>query len=221
MYSAASRLWMRRSSGCGLSVRPKAKNHKRAIAQLNLARQLAPRDIFVLRHLGKALIDAGDLDEARKVLDRIDQLDRKAVVQNTECAALAARWHRVSKNLKPAQSVLEAALKANPQSYYLADLLAQVYAEDGRATEAAAAYREVLRIIEKLEEDGTWAKASTATARFFLGEDEQAIALLQAIRAKMPDAGAWASIERGLSEVAGRVDNGLARLAHVLAEARA
>ena len=196
----------------------KARNYKRAIAQLKLARQLAPRDIFVLRTLGQALLNDSDRDGARDVLERITQLDKLAVVHNAECAALAARWHRGGNDLKGAQGVLSAALAANPQSYYLADLLAQVCAEDGRVEEATSAYRQVLQIIEKLGEDSLWVKASMANARFFLGEDQQAIELLSAIKAKSPDAGTWASIERGLNDVAGRMDNGLARLAHVLAQ---
>ena len=199
----------------------KARNHPRAIAQLQLARQLAPRDIFVLRQLGRALLDHGEGDEAHEVLNRIEELDKNATVHNTECAALAARWHRSNKDLARADAVLGAALAANPQSYYLATLLAEVRAEDGREADAGRAYRQVLDITLKLGEDSVWVRASQANARFFLGEDEQALVLLKAIAAKAPDAGSWASIERGLQGVAAQVNNGMARLAALLSQARA
>ena len=197
----------------------KARNYPRAIAQLQLARQLAPRDIFVLRQLGRALLDHKDQDRAREVLDRIDQLDKSAVVHNAECAALKARWCRDGNDIKGAESILAKALAANAQSYYLANLLAEVRADDGRAEEAGQAYRQVIAIIDKLGEDSIWVKASMANARFFLNEDAQAIELLRGIAAKAPDAGTRASIERGLNGVAGRVDNGMARLASILAQA--
>ncbi len=196
----------------------KARNYPRAIKQLELARQLAPRDIYVLRQLGKALLDHGENEKARAVLDRIEALDALATVHNVECAALATRWWRNAKNLKQAEATLAAALQANPESYYLANLRAEVCADDGRAADAAQAYRQVLHICEALGEDSIWVKASMANARFFVGEDATAIELLQAIKSKNPDAGSKASIERGLHEVAARVDNGLARLASMLAQ---
>ena len=198
----------------------KVRNYPRAIAQLQLARQLAPRDIFVLRQLGRALLDHGQRDAAREVLDRIDRLDKNAVVHNAECAALAARWYRAGHDLQRADAVLCAALAANAQSYYLANLLAEVRAEDGRAEDAGKAYRQVLDIIGRLGEDSVWVLASMANARFFLGEDALALELLTAIAARRPDAGTWASIERGLHDVAERVDSGMPRLAHLLAGAR-
>jgi tetratricopeptide (TPR) repeat protein len=199
----------------------KARNHPRAIAQLRLARQLAPRDIFVLRQLGQALLNQDDRDGAREVIERIAALDAKAVVHNAECAALAARWHRGAPNLKEASSLLAAALSANPQSYYLANLLGEVCADDGRRGEAEQAYRQVLAIIQKLGEDNVWARASQANARFFLGEDDAACELLRAILAAGPDAGTRESIERGMNDVAGRVDNGIARLLSIRARAAA
>ena len=194
-----------------------ARNHPRAIAQLQLARQLAPRDIFVLRQLGRALLDHGERDKAREVLDRIDHLDSKAIVHNAECAALAARWHRTGNDLRKAEAVLRAALADNPHSYYLATLLAEACAKDGRLEDAGRAYRQVLEIIERLGEDSVWVRASKANACFFLGEDEQAQALLQSIVADAPDAGTWASIQRGLQGVAASVDLGMVRLAALLA----
>jgi tetratricopeptide (TPR) repeat protein len=198
----------------------KARNHPRAIAQLKLARQLAPRDIFVLRQLGRALLDHGEHEQAREVLDRIEQLDKNAVVHNAECAALAARWHRSAGDLARADAVLAGALAANPRSYYLATVLAEVRAEDGRLDDAGRAYRQVLEIIDKLGEDSVWVRGSQANARFFLGEDEAALQLLGEIAARKPDAGTWASIERGLEEVAKRVPQGPARLLQLLSQAR-
>src|SRR5215467_2394380 len=72
----------------------KAKKYKRGIAQLTLAQQLAPRDIFVLRTLGRAYLESDDGENAKTIIDRIEQLDKNAFVRNAECAALAGRWYR-------------------------------------------------------------------------------------------------------------------------------
>jgi tetratricopeptide (TPR) repeat protein len=199
----------------------KARNYKRAITQLELARQLAPRDIYVLRQLGQAQLNDKRRDEAKKTLDRIAELDKTAPVRNAECAALAARWCREGGELKEAEAVLSKALAANAQSYYLANLLAEVCADDKRPAEAATAYRQVVQIIEALADDSVWVKASLSNARFFLGEDEAVIELLREIEATNPDAGTRATIDKGLNEVAARVDNGFARLSSMLAQARA
>jgi tetratricopeptide (TPR) repeat protein len=45
----------------------KARKYPRAIEQLQLARVLAPRDIFVLRTLGRAYLDSGDRTQAKAV----------------------------------------------------------------------------------------------------------------------------------------------------------
>lgn len=198
----------------------KARNYTRAIDQLKLARQLAPRDIYVLRQLGQAQLNSGQRVEARQTLDRIQELDKTATVRNAECAALAARWHREGNELKAAEAVLSQALAANAQSYYLANLLAEVCADDKRPEDAARAYRQVVAIIDKLADDSVWVKASMANACFFLGDDTRVVELLQAIEKTAPDAGTRASIDKGLNEVAARVDNGLARLLSMLSQAR-
>lgn len=72
----------------------RAKKYDRAIEQLELSRQLAPRDIFVLRTLGRAHLASNKRKEAKDVIDRIASLDPEAFTNNAECAALAGRWYR-------------------------------------------------------------------------------------------------------------------------------
>lgn len=198
----------------------RSKNHRRAIEQLELARQLAPRDIFVLRQLGKALLDGGDREAAKAVIDRIDQLDKLAVVNNAECAALAGRWYRTSGNLRRADEIFAAALDANRDSYYLANLLAEVRLADGRKDDAADAFRRALSIINGLNETNEWIHATAANAALFLGDDEAAERHLKAVRAAEVDAGTRSTIERGLREIAEHVQGGGEKLNGLLAVLR-
>ena len=197
-----------------------AKRPRQAIAELQLAMQIAPRDIFTLRLLGKAQLDDGEREQARLTLERIKKLDARATVHNAECAALESRWHMEGQDPASAAAVLDAALKENPNSYYLADRLAQAQLEAGAKDAAAQAYQQALAIIQRLGEDNTWVLSTAANAAFFLGEDAQAVEKLRVIWRRGVDKGSWASIERGLQGLSGRVDNGAARLGLILGEAK-
>lgn len=197
----------------------KAKNPERAIEQLALARQLAPRDIYVLRRMGRAYLDRKDREKARRVIDRIEQLDPKAFVRNAECAALLGRWYREAGDLQNAEEVYAAALNENGDSYYLANLVAEVRLEAGKP-DAADAFKRALKIIEGLDEKNIWTHATAANAAFFIGSDAQALEHLRAAAVLRPDAGAIASIERGLTGLAGRLENGADRVKALLAGLR-
>jgi tetratricopeptide (TPR) repeat protein len=200
----------------------KAGKQDRAIEQLDLARQLAPRDIYVLRTLGRAYLQKEDREQAKVIIDRIAELDGNAFVRNAECAALLGRWYRSGRNPAKAAEVYEAALDANPNSYYLANLVAEVLLEAGRNKEAGDAFRRALDIIEKLTETNIWTHASAANAAFFLGEDERAVLHLKAAAGKKElDTDSRASIERGLNGLAARIPDGSVRLQKVLANFRA
>ena len=60
----------------------KAREYERAIEQLEQARDLAPRDIFVLRTLGTAYLERNDRPAVQAVLERIGDLDQNAFRHN-------------------------------------------------------------------------------------------------------------------------------------------
>jgi len=200
----------------------KAREYERAIEQLEQARDLAPRDIFVLRTLGSAYLETKDRRElVQGILDRIGELDKDAFRHNTECAALAGRFHRTGGDPQKAADVYRAALGVNPESHYLANLVAEACLEAGNRDGAATAYRQVLGILSRLNESNIWTHASAANARFYLNDDEGLAREVAAIRETRPSADQLASVQRGLETVAGQVDGGEARLRQVLASLRA
>ena len=194
----------------------RAKNYPRAIEQLELARQLAPRDIFVLRQLGRAYLDSGDSENAKDVIDRIAELDKEAFVHNAECAALAGRWYRSANNLQKADEIFSAALDSNPSSYYLANVLAEVRLDAGKPDAAAEAFKRSLKIIDGLGESSIWTHATAANAAFFTGDDARASKHLLAVNKLGLDAGSRDTIEGGLTNVARHVEGGEARLQSLL-----
>jgi tetratricopeptide (TPR) repeat protein len=199
----------------------KARDYDRAIEQLEQARDLAPRDIFVLRSLGRAYLEKGERDAVQAVLDRIGELDKDAFRHNTECAALAGRFYRTGGDAHKAAEVYRGALGVNPESHYLANLVAEACLEAGNRDGAANAYRQVLDILGRLNESNIWTHASAGNARFFLNDEEGLAREIAAIRQTSPGSDQLAAVERGLETVARHVDGGEVRLRQVLATLRA
>lgn len=199
-----------------------ARNHERAIVQLKLAQVLAPRDIYILRRLGKAYLDAGRREEARKIIDRIEQLDPDATVRSAECAALAGRWYREERQYRRAIDVFANALSRDSDSYYLANLLAEASLEDDDHEEAGRAFRQATDIIDRLREPNMWAFATAANAAFFIGDDERAGTYVDRLMSlkKAPTADELQTIEQGLQRISGHVDDGAARVAPVVERLR-
>lgn len=190
----------------------RAKKYDRAIEQLELSRQLAPRDIFVLRTLGRAHLASNKRKEAKDVIDRIASLDPEAFTNNAECAALAGRWYREGGDLPKAEEIYVAALDHDPDSYYLANLLAEVRLDAGKNEAAVDAYRRALTILRGLTEANIWTHATAANAAFALGDDGEAVQFLVKVRESNPDGDQLATIERGLRDLAAKVKDGASRL---------
>lgn len=182
-----------------------ADRHDRAASQYLLAHKLAPRDIYTLRFLGKAYLDAGRHEEAGKVVDDIDQLDPRASAVNPECAALKGRWLIAVDEAPRARDVYAEALEHNRRSTYLADLLGQVSLKLGDRRGAAAAYRQAAVVIDELAEQNIWTHATAATGAIVSDDADGARRHLVAIAALKPTLGDLATIERGLLDLQGQL----------------
>ncbi len=179
-----------------------ARNTKKAISQFRLARRLAPRDIYVLRMLGKAHLDDRDLDEAEKVIKRIKELDPEASLKNAECAALEGRWYRENKLFGKAAEIYENALPSNPNSHYLANLAAEAYLSASNEEKAKTCFKQALDIISRVGEKNIWSLATVANASVALGEADKAQQALREISGLRPAAGEKESIRNGLLRIA-------------------
>jgi len=126
--------------------------------------------------------EAGARAEVQSLLAAIRDLDQNAFVSSPDAAALYGKYlRRVERDVRGAADVYGAALAVNPNSYYLADLLAQTQLELGEGTEARATYRQALDIIHRLDEKGTWSRATAATACVALGDIDGARGYLRSI----------------------------------------
>jgi tetratricopeptide (TPR) repeat protein len=183
----------------------KAGNPARAVGEFELARQLAPRDIYVLRRLGKAHLDCGSMDEAGRILAAIGRLDPQAFVRNVENVALQARWHREQGDHAGAGAALRKALDANPRSYYLADLLGQAELALGDHVGARATYERALAAIDQLADCNVWTIATALTASIVVDDadrQQRFVSLLAAARITPGDA---RSILGGIDRVAAQI----------------
>jgi tetratricopeptide (TPR) repeat protein len=178
-----------------------AENYGHAAAEFALARQLAPRDIFILHALGLAYLGQKAYNQTKEVLDRIAELDADAFRHNVECATLLGRWYRDQGNYAEAQRVYEEAFRGNPHSYYLADLIGQMRLECGDRTGAVDIYNDVLRIINQLNEWNMWTHATAASALVVTGREEDALRHLQEIHEEHPTVENLRAIEDGLTRL--------------------
>jgi tetratricopeptide (TPR) repeat protein len=206
------------------------KDFGRAVDQLALARRAAPRDIYVLRPLVEVSIKrlladsdtsaATSSEEIESLLVAIKDLDQDAFVSSPEAAALYGKYlRRVAKKPESAADVYATALRASPNSYYLADLLAQTQLEMGRGDEARAVYRQAIGIIDGLGENSLWSLATAATASLALGDIDGARKRLVAMSELGPISRAELdTISSGLREVAQRSGMGQSTISEVLAE---
>jgi tetratricopeptide (TPR) repeat protein len=172
-----------------------------AARQLDLARQLAPRDIFLLRRLGKAYLDMSDTAKVKTILDTIEELDKTAFERNAENAALKARWCEQKGDLIGASKVLKDAYENIPDSYYLGDRLGQVLIALGKTDEAADVYRQVARSVNELREQNVWTLATALSAAIVNNDDKATSKTLEQIRELRPTRGELDSVERGVSKL--------------------
>lgn len=197
-----------------------ARKPRKAAAEYRLAERLAPRDLFLLRKLGKALLDDQDLKGAGVVIARIEELDKSAFADNQECAALKGRWLTEAKDHTEAIKVYKLALQNNPSSYYLCELQAQACLDAGDIGQARELYVKAANIIAELAERNVWTLATGATAAMMSGDEARAIAELGKIRENGPSKDNIESIKKGLQRVgdkAGWTPATLQRLQQALA----
>lgn len=180
----------------------KAGKSGRAASEFELARQLAPRDIYVLRRLGKAHLDGRAIDEAGRVISAIGELDPRAFVRNVENVALKARWHREQGDHDGASTVLRQAFEANPKSYYIGDLLGQSELSLGDRASAEATYQRVLAVIDGLQERNVWSLATGLTAAIVVGDVERQEDFLSSLGGIRPSPEDAKSILDGIARIA-------------------
>ena len=150
---------------------------------------------------------ADKLAEMQSLLAAIEDLDNQAFVSMPDAAALRAKYlRRVANDVPQAIKVLRGAFDANPDSYYLADLMAQAQLEIGDRTEALKTYRKALDYVERFDEKNIWSCATAATAAIALRDSDAArkwMAVMFAIGP--PNQSELDAVGRGLREVGVRL----------------
>ena len=173
-------------------------SRRRAAAEFELARQLSPRDIFILRKLGNAYIATEEYDKSWRIIEEIERLDASAFERNAECAALKGKWLRKNNDPKQAVKVYTTALRHNSNSYYLANIAAEASIEAVDLESAKELYQKTLDIIEQLHEDNVWTLASAANASLALGDRTKAVKYVTRIANLNPGRDVIHSVQSGL-----------------------
>ncbi len=181
---------------------------KKAAEQFDLARRLAPRDIYILRNLGKAYLDQNELADAEKIISLIEKFDPGAFSRDIEAATFKARWQRKKGNREGARQTAKAALESNAGDHYLTDILAQLQAELHHIPEARETYGRLLAILERRAEDEhtLWTRASGLNAALVAGSPDQRKKYYQALVASRPTSEEVGSIVSGLNTISKAFD---------------
>jgi tetratricopeptide (TPR) repeat protein len=188
----------------------------RSARQFELARQLAPRDIFLLRSLGKAYLDQKNMARAGAILEEIEMLDRAAFERNSENAALKARWCEQNNDLLGARDVLATAYRNIPSAYYLGDRLGQILVAQGDQARAKEVYTQIRRTLSELREQNVWTHATALAAAIVCNDDAGTKQSLKELRDLHPLHENLDSIERGV----GNLLSNLGRSTSILDELR-
>ena len=145
-------------------------------------------------------------EEIQSLLEAIQELDQQAFVAMPDAAALYGKYlRRVVGDPQRAIEVYAIALNANPDSYYLADLLGQTQVELDRKDDARKTYAQALDIINRLGESNVWTLATAASACLVLGDLDATRRHLIAIAALGRRQSEIDSIQGGLREIAQRL----------------
>jgi len=169
--------------------------------QLEYARTIAPRDILILRALGKAKLDRDDKDGCEEVLKDIEEMDQEAFSKNPENAALKARYLHERGNTEGEIGVLKEAFGNMPESHYVGDLLGQALLAANQAEEAKKTYLRILETMKDLSADNVWSEATRLTAALVCNNEEALHAALESLDELKPDAGERKSISRGIDRI--------------------
>lgn len=161
-----------------------AKQFPLAVGQFEIARTLAPLDLFVLHRLGLAHLGAGSHDAVEKVLEAILDLDPEAAATNAEVAGLVGRfWKERARRLEDdgdgdgareayarARDAYEVVLGRDASSYYMADNVGQLSLQVGDLDGARQAYEKAL-VALRASEENVWSLATSANAQIVLGAE--------------------------------------------------
>ena len=132
------------------------------------------------------------------ILQDIEGLDPSAFEDNSENAALKARWCEQRGDLNGARDALRAAYSRFPASYYIGDRLGQILVQLDDLDHAREVYRQVRRTLRELREQNVWTSATDLSAALVLEDDAGVNAALEALRERRPSVEDLDSIERGL-----------------------
>ncbi|MBV8094648.1 MAG: hypothetical protein JO110_15760 [Acetobacteraceae bacterium] len=165
--------------------------------QFELGRRPTPRDIFLLRKLGKAYLDQNNSARAGEIIAEIEGFDKEAFRRNSENAALKARWCEQRDDLVGARDVLATAYTYNPSSYYLGDLLGQALVSANEIEKAREIYTQVRRTLSRLREQNVWTCATALSAAIVCGDETEVKQTLAKLSALHPTRGDLDTIERG------------------------
>jgi tetratricopeptide (TPR) repeat protein len=193
---------------------------KDAQRQFQMARKLAPRDVFILRSLAKAYLDDREYGEVKKLIDQINAYDVSAFTKNPENAAFKSKYYLKQNDFKNAENTLKYAIEYNAKSYYLLDILGQLYIKSGEISKSEEVYRRIIMVMDDLNEVNVWVCATRMTAAMVTKNFTLFISSLNKLMGFPPSREEFNTIDRGIRELAGKIKWDLSEYEKIVQEQR-
>jgi hypothetical protein len=187
------------------------KEWARAKEQLLLAQQLSPRDMLVLRELGRAELEANsnNTDDAKAdaaraasaVFEKMERYDPQVLTADDEALNLKVRIFVASKNWAGAHRVLSSARNLAQESSYVANMRAIAALKTGSA-DAKSYFDELLERERSAKPPNIWSQGNMINAALALGKAEEAERCLAELAREREARENFDSISRYFDEIA-------------------
>lgn len=164
------------------------KDWERALREYELARSFSPRDVMILRELGRVALELSKLDAAELYARKIREIDDKASQLSEEIAAFYARVHAQRGEYDQAAAALRD-YEDHADSYYLMNNIAMYQARAVGVRAAEKDFEALLAVVQKTPERSVWVQGSRIVALLGLGREAPARDALAELRAMGPSEG--------------------------------
>lgn len=155
---------------------------KEARDQLTLAKSLSPRDMLVLRQLGRTELELDDSAAARRVCDQMRELDENVLTEDEEALMLSVRIHIQNGDEASALDELKEASKLVHDSAYSLNMLAILTSKVEGYAEAEAHFRALRKLETGVDGQSIWSVGNLINAALGLGDERTADTLLDTLQ---------------------------------------
>lgn len=171
------------------------KDWRQAKREYELARFFSPRDVMILRELGRVSLELKDIAAAETYVRKIHDIDNQATHKSEEIAAFVARVYKDQGNFEAAAKTLKT-YEWHRESYYLVNNIALYTARAHGLRAAEREFDDLLSVLDRTAEKSVWVQATRINALLALGREGPAREALADLKELGPTEGELSAMEK-------------------------